>query len=383
MMGAVSALTAQNEPERYTIKGQIADMADSSVVALKVSIPRGYLTLALDTVTDGKFEFGDTLSAPSASFYVSVETRGYAPRPLHVWVAPGQTSRIEGSGKILQEWKVESPQPEQESYRQMYEAQMPEIAEVIKAGIQESRLFDSLFIDLKGDDKAFGPIFKQVDSIRAATKPLESIATSKKIAYMQTAKVDDVWLDEYLYLVYSLERNKDPEYQKTVRALAERMKGNTKDKARAIADRLSVEKIARKGDKMVDGELWDKNGNRRTLSEFAGKGKYILLDFWTSTCGPCIQSIPEMEEVIKRHGDKLTVVGISLDDKTRWKEALKKYQMNGEQLNELLPEGMGLSARYGVTGIPHYFMINPEGVIIDQWGGYGEGHLIKNVERNF
>lgn len=346
-------------------------------------IPRAYLTLATDTVTGGIFELSDTISVPSRSYYIGIETRGYAPRPLQVWVEPGKTTKIEGSGKILQEWKVESLSTEQESYRRMYDAQLPEIAEILKAEIKESRLFDSLFIDLKGDEKAFGPIFKQVDSIRAATKPLDSIATCKKIAYMQTAPVDEVWLDEYRYLVYGLKGDKDTEYQKTVRALAERMKGNQSDKARAIADRLSVEKIAAKGDRMVDGELWDINGNRRKLSEFAGKGKYVLLDFWTSTCGPCIQSIPEMEEVIKRHSDKLTVVGISLDDKTRWKEALEKYQLNGEQLNELLPEGMGLSARYGVTGIPHYFMINPEGVIIDQWGGYGEGHLIKNVERNF
>ena len=49
---------------------------------------------------------------------------------------------------------------------------------------------------------------------------------------------------------------------------------------------------------MADGDLYDLDGNVRHLSEF--KGKYILLDFWSQGCGPCLQSLPELEEVTEQ-----------------------------------------------------------------------------------
>ncbi len=383
LLGSVIASAVQIQPGYFTIEGYVKDLVDSAVVTLKAPIPRGYMTIASDTVTDGRFQFSDTLSTPSKILYITVNTRGYSQSPLHVWVSPGDTTRIEGSGKIPVNWNVSSPVPEQESFRRIYEAQLPEYEEVLKVGIQESRLLDSLFIDLKGDSQAFDNIFGQVKKLRESTEELDSIVTRKKIAYMQTSPVDYEWLNEFYYLVLGLKGNNDTDYHALIRNLGERIKGNNSDKARAISDMLSVEKPVGKGDIMVDGELWDINGNRHKLSEFTESGKYILLDFWSCTCGPCVQSMEEMEMMAELHKDKLTVIGISLDDKAIWKEALEKYQPSGEQLNQLLPEGMGLSPRYGVTGIPQYVMINPEGVIVDMWSGYGTGHLKKNIERNF
>ena len=104
------------------------------------------------------------------------------------------------------------------------------------------------------------------------------------------------------------------------------------------------------GDEMADGDLYDSEGNLHHLSEF--KGQYILLDFWSMGCGPCVQSIPEMEEVTAIYKDKLAVVSISGDSKENWKKFISEKSMTGNQWNELKNGRTGLAARYKVVGIP-------------------------------
>mgnify|MGYP003057865721 CR=1 FL=1 len=71
-----------------------------------------------------------------------------------------------------------------------------------------------------------------------------------------------------------------------------------------ITGYMNLPETVNVGDEMADGDLYDLDGNVRHLSEF--KGKYILLDFWSQGCGPCLQSLPELEEasvrILKSHG---------------------------------------------------------------------------------
>ena len=117
------------------------------------------------------------------------------------------------------------------------------------------------------------------------------------------------------------------------------------------------------GDMMVDGDLYDANDSLRHISEF--KGKFILLDFWSSGCGPCVESIPEMEKVMDLYKDKMTVISISEDPKARWKEYIKTKGIGGNQWNELRKGRTGLALNYQVRGIPHYVLIAPDGKIQD------------------
>ncbi len=131
---------------------------------------------------------------------------------------------------------------------------------------------------------------------------------------------------------------------------------------------------------MVDGELYDVNDSLRHISEFAGR--FILLDFWSSGCGPCVESIPEMEKVIDTYKDRMTVISISEDPKARWKEYVKTKGMGGNQWNELRRGRTGLAVSYQVKGIPHYVLIAPSGKIQDMWSGYGSGSLLEKVKKN-
>ena len=130
------------------------------------------------------------------------------------------------------------------------------------------------------------------------------------------------------------------------------------------------------GKEMADAELLDLEGNSHSLAEL--KGKYILIDFWSSGCGPCIMAIPEMGELASTYKDKLNIVSISTDNKKTWERASKEHSMTWNNWNDLKGNA-GLYARYDQGGIPNYTLISPEGIVLEQWMGYGEGSLKKKI----
>ncbi len=112
--------------------------------------------------------------------------------------------------------------------------------------------------------------------------------------------------------------------------------------------------------------LNDTSGNQVDFNTF--RGKYLLIDFWTSWCGPCIESFPYMEKLIDEYkSNSIEFISVSLDtDNERWKTAIKKYNLPGIQLSDL--KGFnGLLPVYCkvVTSIPRYVLINRDGKIIN------------------
>jgi thiol-disulfide isomerase/thioredoxin len=130
------------------------------------------------------------------------------------------------------------------------------------------------------------------------------------------------------------------------------------------------------GKEMADTDLFDLQGNKHRLAEL--KGKYILIDFWSSGCGPCIMAIPEMGELASTYKDKLNIVSISTDNKNVWERASKEHPMTWNNWNDMKGNA-GIYAQYDQGGIPNYTLISPEGIILEQWMGYGEGSLKKRI----
>ena len=104
------------------------------------------------------------------------------------------------------------------------------------------------------------------------------------------------------------------------------------------------------------------------------------LDFWSSGCGPCIMALPEMKEIQEQYKNRLTVISISSDTKSRWKEASTQHEMTWPNLSDL-KQTAGLYAKYGVRGIPNYVLISPNGKIMQMWTGYGKGSLKFKMRR--
>ena len=114
------------------------------------------------------------------------------------------------------------------------------------------------------------------------------------------------------------------------------------------------------GEKAFIFELPDTLGQMHKLSDF--RGKYVLIDFWASWCGPCRMEIPNIERAAQKYKSKgLVVVGVSVDRKKEdWLKAVKEENVSYLQL--LGAPTCGIS--YDFTTIPYIVLINPEGEIV-------------------
>ncbi|WP_295128814.1 AhpC/TSA family protein [uncultured Chitinophaga sp.] len=115
------------------------------------------------------------------------------------------------------------------------------------------------------------------------------------------------------------------------------------------------------------------------------KGKYVMIDFWASWCGPCKQSFPHMKEVYAKYkSDKFEIYSISIDkDKAAWLKGLEDQQL--PWLQSLDTKGIS-SSGFAVTGVPTTFLIDPKGKILMKEVGFepgGNSPLEKKLEELF
>ena len=99
------------------------------------------------------------------------------------------------------------------------------------------------------------------------------------------------------------------------------------------------------------------------------RGKYVLLCFWASWCGPCVKNIPMLKTINEEYGDKVQMISISIDkDEKKWKEALDKYKMNWIQACDIPPYNNNnqLMKTYDINFIPEYILLDGEGRIVYQ-----------------
>jgi thiol-disulfide isomerase/thioredoxin len=102
------------------------------------------------------------------------------------------------------------------------------------------------------------------------------------------------------------------------------------------------------------------------------RGKYAVLDFWGSWCGPCMYGVPKMKEYYNKYKTRIEFVGIACNDKeSDWKKAIEDNQMNWVQiLND--KSKSDISSLYGVSNFPTKVIINQKGEIISKFSGENE-----------
>lgn len=130
-----------------------------------------------------------------------------------------------------------------------------------------------------------------------------------------------------------------------------------------MLENINLKRGCEIGQVVPDFELVDADGKTVRLSSL--RGKYVLLDFWASWCGPCRKEIPNMKKVYAEFKDRgLQVVGVSVDNSDKaWRKALEEEKMEYLQLHD----SKNITSKlYNYSGIPFIILISPEGIILDK-----------------
>lgn len=218
------------------------------------------------------------------------------------------------------------------------------------------------------------------DKIRSLSTSLNNERGKRYILFMSSNKDSfvsmDLLIDVYQRNLLTLNEARDlfnsfsPQIKNTVL-------GNKVNKHLSKYENTSVGSMA------PDFKAKDINDRDIQLSQFRGE-KFVLLDFWATWCGPCIQGIPALREINKMYQDKgLILISISCDfDKKDWISGVEKFKMKDwtnlfhvSDVDSWLQGKINdedISEKYPTMGIPRYFLIDKEGQIIGKWYGYSE-----------
>ena len=375
LLTACAPQVADNE---YLIAGTVTDVPDSTVVHLQKLNDQFFTAVACDTVMQGRFELRDTVSS-SQRLCLTINGKGYPNYLLNLWVAPGQYIELKGNGKLFPLWDVKSDIAEQQEENRFANYTRGPQKQILEYSIQESDILTELSGKKHQGDKEYQEAaWNKIDSIQRLSIPFMLERTRMEVECMKTAPVSQIWLEKLetnaTLTRFAAADTAFQDYAAFIAPLKElymTLPDSIKQTATAQKAYHALFPKMKAGDVMTDGTLYDPDGNEHHLAEF--KGQYILLDFWSQTCGPCRRAIPELEEVARTYAGRLTVVCISTDPQEVWKQCLQIKGMKGIQWNELRNDGGGLQADYGVQGLPHYVLIAPDGKVKHVWAGYWKG----------
>ena len=135
-----------------------------------------------------------------------------------------------------------------------------------------------------------------------------------------------------------------------------------------VRENLLKSEATQAGKMFVDFAGFTVDGNVVKLSDYVGKGKYVLVDFWASWCGPCKAEIPNLIELQNKFGgDKFTVLGVNVwDEEAKFKASLTAEGINYPQIFIPIGNKDDATALYGIRGIPQIILFGPDGIIVQR-----------------
>lgn len=363
----LSSLASYAQHE-YTIEGNVKGLKDGVIVSLFLRDGQVGSIVALDTIRDERFFFKRSAGENKLDrlSIMCPHEAEFPPMSLDVFATPDAKIKVTGTNNLIYTWKVDSSVKEQNEWNKF---------------IEDSRdLWDEFQrLSVKRNTLRSAPKNEQ-EAIQSKSDSILALISNRELKLMQKLPVSDIWMDKLSNLSLSLTYNSKFSNKEAILALYNKLNEEQKSsiKGQVIAINLCPPKVVKEGDDMVDADLFNLDGKVHHLTDL--KGKYIMLDFWSSGCGPCIMALPEMREIQEQYKDRLTIVSLSSDTKNRWQAASAQHEMTWKNWSDL-KQGAGLSALYGVRGIPHYVLISPEGKIIKMWSGYGKGILQLKMRR--
>lgn len=153
----------------------------------------------------------------------------------------------------------------------------------------------------------------------------------------------------------------DEDIDKAIGYLSEKISGNPY--IQNVKKSIAAKKGTAEGKMFTDFTIEDSDGKTVKFSDFVGKGKYVLVDFWASWCGPCKREIPNIKAVYNKYkGPLFDVLSVAVWDRPEDTKAAAKE--HGVVWSQIINAQQVPTSIYGIDGIPHIMLIGPDGIIL-------------------
>ena len=351
MMLVLVAMTGLAQTKAATVTGYSPALKDGTLVLAGT----GTIGNVVDTVQAGRFAFTLPVEELTEGFLGFIGD-GCPNFNLTLFLRPGVTVKLTGTDCFYPLWKIESPLPEQQTQSRITEHCRDVVTELMQMDLAHAPWADREVVEMKYMKQQMD-ILPSLPVDAATIRALWGISmtakNTKDFPYMEQLK----------------------ELEKTIAARAPK---GFEEKLAEIHNYVYPPRLLQIGDEAVDAELLDMQGQKHHLFEAFADGKYVLLDFWTIGCGPCMMSEPEMREVYEKMKDKLEIVAINQNKLSEWQKHEFSKRIVGKNWNNAMKD---ISSKYCDMGaIPYYVMISPDKRIIWKAVGYQPGYFLGMAE---
>jgi peroxiredoxin len=330
-------LLAQKTPG-FTIKGTLAGYPDGTTIRM---VRNGENTdLATGKITKSKFQLKGSVSEPVLCFVFI----GNEQKPVELFLE-NKIITLSGSKSNPGKYKIEGSA----AHKDFDEF----VKEFVPLAQQMSALAGVINNTMPGPER---------DSLISTHTRMQQIV-QRSIDKLVNEKPNSVVTAFVLAATYSFNENPaqlEDRYNRLQPAVKESVAGMQ------LANTIADSKIGAIGSIATDFTQADTSGAPVSLSSF--RGKYVLVDFWASWCGPCRMENPNVVQNYKKFSPKnFTVLGVSLDrpgQKNKWIDAIHEDSLTWTHVSDLQFWNNAAARIYKIQSIPQNYLLDPDGKII-------------------